>query len=519
MINPNRPRLVLVAALATLLAARLAPAAPLAVCTLSFHSADEVDVFRAHLPPEDFEVIDLSPLPLSEGRPASSGSGADEPWLLQRCRPELRCDVLVISAEFAGRFFGKRGTSLGLQEMEEASCQARCDGLFHVPREVFLLACNTLATKDQDNRTPQEYLQVLLDHDFDRTSAERVVALRYGPLGPSFREALRRVFMGVPRIYGFASVAPLGNWSAPLLEKYFRTQGDYRKHLDRAQRDTVPNRELLAAFKGTDLVQASGLTAAEPAAADRARICRLYDERASVAARLRVVQEVMARPDFLAFLPAIEVFVARHPAEQLTEEERALFADIQHREGAKGQVLALIRQLDVSALQLELADLAMHLGWMSPEEFHALAVTGARRLVSQHLTAEGADVMCEITKHEPLHDVFGAADLAPEFFARAEGIRVVDCLAPVDESITERLLPGLDSPDLLTRLWAGFALSHRLPLPDDVLLAVARHLDDPSVDLRARLEWIFRAQRSHDREVRAEVRERSPKLARDLGWR
>jgi hypothetical protein len=79
--------------------------------------------------------------------------------------------MVVITAEFAGRFFGSCGRSLSLQEMEEASCKAHCDGLFHDPKEVFLLACNTLATKDVDMRGPQIYLQVLLDHGFDRAQA------------------------------------------------------------------------------------------------------------------------------------------------------------------------------------------------------------------------------------------------------------------------------------------------------------------------------------------------------------
>lgn len=38
---------------------------------------------------------------------------------------------------------------------------------------------------------------MLVEHDFDRATAEPVVALRYGPLGPSFREAVRRIFAGV----------------------------------------------------------------------------------------------------------------------------------------------------------------------------------------------------------------------------------------------------------------------------------------------------------------------------------
>jgi hypothetical protein len=45
--------------------------------------------------------------------------------------------------------------------------------------------------------------------------------MRYGPLGPAFREALRRVFAGVPRVYGFSSAAPKGEYAAPMLERYF----------------------------------------------------------------------------------------------------------------------------------------------------------------------------------------------------------------------------------------------------------------------------------------------------------
>jgi len=486
-----------------------AHAAPLVVCTLGFHGPDEVAVFREHLLPPDFEFVDLSPRP-------PAGTTLPESWLLERCGADLRCDVVVYSAEFAGRFFGSSGASLGIQEMEEASCRARCDGIFHAPREVFLLACNTLATKDQDRRTQREYLQVLLDHDFDRATAERVVALRYGPLGPSFRESLRRIFMGVPRIYGFASVAPVGSQSAPFLERYFHLVGDYRRHLEHAGRGTAPNRALLDAFAGTSLVQTVGLTAGEPAAVDRERVCRLYDEGVSVAERLRLVRELMDRPDFLAFLPAVEVFVGRHPAEGLQGEEQALFEDLRRREMARTQVLALIRALDVSALQLELAHLALHLGWMSPVEVRTLAVAGARRLVARPLTTEVTDVVCEITRHEPLRDVFTADALPPALFERAEGIRLIDCLSPADPGVTLRLLPALDASDLATRLWGAYALSHRLPLPDTVLTALAAHLDDPSPELRERLSWIFRAQRPGAAAVQAAIRARDARLADEL---
>jgi len=499
----------------------------LTVCAVSFNVPDEVEVFKWHLPPKDFEVVDLSPHPGARGSatpalaspapPAQAGGGGTTPWLGRLCRRDLRCDVVVYSAEFAGRFFGGYGQSLSLQEMEEASCQAPCQGLFHSPREVFLLACNTLATKDEDSRSPDEYLQVLLNHGFDQGSAERVVALRYGPLGPTFREAFRRIFMGVPRIYGFASVAPAGERTAPRLETYFRSVGDYRRHLERMQRDTAPNRMLLAAFAGTGLVETSGLSALEPAAADRDRICTLYDEREPVALRLRIVLQLMTRPDFLAFLPSIQAFFDRHPAERMQAEERELFTAIRRCEPAREQALRLVQQLNVSALQLELARFAWHLGWMTEDQFRALAIGGARELLRRPLTSELVDVMCAITTHEPIGDEFASDDLSAELFGHPEGVRLIDCLSPTDRRIDARLVALLDDPELSARLWAAYALSRRLPLTDTILVQLAAHLDDPSIDVRERLRWTFRAQAPLSADVRAAVGAHDAALADELG--
>ena len=246
-------------------------AAQFRVCTFGFHSPYELAAIKSQLPPKDFEFIELTPkhafgggsmqsMPPSSSPAAGPLTELKPGWLMDRCRLRLHCDIVVYSGEFAGGFFGDSGVSLNLQEIEEASCQPRCQGLFHEPLEVFLLACNTLATKNADNRTPSEYLQVLLNHGFSRAAAERVVDLRYGPLGPSFRESLRRSFMGVPRVYGFSSVAPRGEVTQSLLQQYFQRKGDYARYLLRAGRDTKPNKELLASFARTSLVQTTGLS-------------------------------------------------------------------------------------------------------------------------------------------------------------------------------------------------------------------------------------------------------------------
>ena len=497
------------------------------VCAFGFHSPYELTTIKFYLDPKDFQFIDLTPSPMFGGESvepmtlnSSAVSGrpvAGSGWLMNRCRPDLRCDIVVYSGEFAGGFFGQSGISLSVQEIEEASCQPRCQGLFRHPREVFLLACNTLATKDADDRTPEEYLHVLLDHGFSQAAAERVVNLRYGPLGPSFRESLRRSFMGVPRIYGFSSVAPRGESTASLLERYFKRKGDYARYLAIADRDTKPNKELLASFAHTSLVQMTGLTPLEPAAADRAMICRVYDDTQTVAERLRIVQQLFARSDFLSFVPTVEVFLTRHPSAELRGEERQLFKQIQAQAGARRQVIEQVYSLNVSALKMQLAHLALQLEWITTDEFRRLAVDGVRQLLAEPLSTEVVDITCELTKYVPVGAAIRSEEIPEQLFWHSEGFRLLDCLSPPDARLSARMLVGLNSLDESTRLWAAYVLSRRVPLDDAVLKAlVARHLNDPSADVRYRVQWIFEAQGTFSVGVWAAIRESDPALAKDL---
>jgi hypothetical protein len=488
--------------LLALVAVAPAWAVPLTVCTIGFHTPDEVQAFDEHLRPPSFETVRIGPT-----------SPDQRDWLAAACRTGVRCDVLVVSGEFGGRFFGDHGFSLGLQELEETSCDPQCAGLFRAPREVFLLACNTLATKDQDERTPQEYLRVLIDHGFEQGEAERVVQMRYGPVGPSFRESLRRAFPGVPRLYGFSSVAPRGVTTSPMLERYFSKVGDYDAHLARVGRSTERNAPLQAAFAHTSFVQATGLGPDEPGARDREIVCRLHDERLSVRERLGTTAAVMARPDFLAFLPTMEAFFARHPPEQFDDDERAVFATMRSGGLARDEVLHLARELEVSALKLEVAHFARHMDWLSADEFRRMAVDGARELLRRPLTSEIVDVECEIAKHAPVAEAVRSEDLPGALFTSAEGVRLVDCLRPSDEQVSPRLAVALADLDSSTRLWAAYALSRRLPLPDRVLLQLAKRLDDDSPAMRERVRWILATERHLPDSVRSEVIELDPEFA------
>jgi hypothetical protein len=480
----------------------------LRVCVISLNEPDEVEAFRVHLDPDRFAIVDVRAVAVTRG--GERGDVTPRSWLLDACTPELTCDLLVISGEFAGHFFGQGPVSLGLQDLEEASCQDRCAGLFRHPQEVYLLACNTLATKAEDTRTPEEYLRVLLDHGFDRAAADRVVQLRYGPLGPSFRESLRRIFAGVPRLYGFSSVAPRAESSAPMLANYLRRTRGYAGML---AGDGSPNTALLDAFRGTSMTQSSGLMADEPAAAERAQICSLYDDRRPLDERLTIAYMMLARSDALRFVPPLQTFLSRNPPSQFGPREKAVFTEIQGLERTRATVVDLVRRLDVSALQLELAHFAALTGWIDPAEFHQLATASISQLLRQSAAGEEVDIVCEITRHEPLRQEFDADDIPTRLYADPHGVRLIACLAPADARIAYYLLPALRSSDPVLRQWTAYALT-QVPRDDLVMAALVPYLRDPSPEIAGRVRYIIQTQPSLSPSVASDVKRIDPALIR-----
>ena len=274
--------------------------------------------------------------------------------------------------------------------------------------------------------------------------------------------------------------------------------------------------DLLRAFKETDLTQASGLGRAEPGADDRDAICGLYDERRTVPERLRIARGLMSRPDFLSFVPTLEILLARHPPESFEGESKSLFAQMQALDAPRERVLGLAHTLNVSALKLELAHFALEMRWITHQDLRRTAVDGARQLLGRPLTSESVDILCAIAQQESLGEAFTSKELPKRLFELPEGLRLVDCLHPADERLNARLAADLESADPSLRLWTAYVLSRRLPLDDRTLLRLASYLDDPLPDLRERLRWSFRAQGALSARVAAEVRAHDPALATEL---
>ncbi|NUN04241.1 MAG: hypothetical protein HUU57_00650 [Bdellovibrio sp.] len=178
------------------------------ICTMTLNSVEEREVLKNLYGGKDVEITELVP------------ESKDPSWLAQACKSGIECDVLLVSGHFGGVFFGEGvGTTLDLKELERLSCENSCPGILSKPKDVFLMGCNTLATKVPDKRSIEEYVEVLIKNGFPRDLAERVAFSRYSEYGMSISQIFSSAFQNVERLHGFASTSPLGKYSGPLMRQ------------------------------------------------------------------------------------------------------------------------------------------------------------------------------------------------------------------------------------------------------------------------------------------------------------
>lgn len=178
------------------------------ICTMTLNSADERETLRSLYGSQDVEITELVP------------ENKDPSWLSRACQSGIQCDVLLVSGHFGGVFFGEGvSTTLDLKELERLSCENSCPGILSRPKDVFLMGCNTLATKVPDKRSIEEYVEVLIEHGFPRDLAERVAFSRYSEYGMSISQIFSSAFHKAERLHGFASTSPVGKVAAPLVRK------------------------------------------------------------------------------------------------------------------------------------------------------------------------------------------------------------------------------------------------------------------------------------------------------------
>ena len=324
---------------------------PQTVCTITVNSSDERDVFRKYLPADRYRFVEL----VEHGRPD---------WLRSACEQHVSCDVLVVSGHFAGsEFYSSRpavNETLKVDEVERAICSQSCPDVFAHLKEVYLFGCDTLKPEAVKSATP-ELVREWLRAGRPPAQAERDAKMLSERYGESSRDLMRRLFAHVPAIYGFASLAPLGRVSGPMLEHYFQSGPDVEVGSGRV------SARLLSLFGPSSMVATSGQSDEEPYAPYRRETCRYYDERQTVAQRIEGVHALLAGDStalrmsfdriesFLAGIDAAERI--RPPTAQAL---RTLGADA----SAAARYLTLTRDTRDPALRLRMISLARNIAWL-----------------------------------------------------------------------------------------------------------------------------------------------------------
>ena len=400
----------------------LAAAAQQTVCTVTINSTDERDALQRLLPADHFRFVELA----QPGRPD---------WFAAACKAQVRCDVLVVSGHFAGtEFYSSRPSTnetLKASDLRGALCSESCPGLFEHLKEVYLFGCDTLKAEPVRSAMP-EVIRALERGGRTRAEAESAARELSTKHAESSRELLRRLFPNVPVIYGFASLAPYGRYAGPMLERWLATGGTDEFGSAR------PSERLLSIFGPSSMVATSGVTAAEPAAADFAATCTAYDARLAEGSRIDAMHALLAAPELelrMAF-DRIEAFFAR------PQGDAPAMARIAGDSAAAQRYLAATRTTQDPALRLRMIALAREVGWLDATTQKAEHVALVRDVVRTAAIEYGeVDLVCGLNADgslsgaafaTPAMTTAQAAALACLGDATARG-RILQALASTDE--------------------------------------------------------------------------------------
>ena len=343
------------------------------VCSITINSPDEIETFKQFLSPKDFEFVELLPAKVNPAQDHSSD------WFNSACKKDYRCDILVISGHFGGTFFGDSSYSLPTEQLEAKACKNSCKGILSHVKEIFLFGCNTLASKQKDSRSYEEYLKVLLDDGMARETAERVVAARYSPLETPFRARMNFIFSGSNTIYGFDELSPLGKHIRRPLENYFRsinrTFGSYANYLHTKQYTRDRNTELFRNLPRNRFTLNQDHISLENESPEKRKFfndkCLLYDSTEHFSRRIQALKDIFeTRQSGSAFF-AIDHFLNSNKTQVIEGQGREIFRSIRKNKSLRKEFISYYKDLNfLPYIKLVYLNVRERFQWIDPVRLH-----------------------------------------------------------------------------------------------------------------------------------------------------
>ena len=462
----------------------------LQVCSVTINSSEEIETFKEHLNPEKFEFIELVPQEDIFSRLVGASEETDtEPssWFEEACEKDIQCDVLVISGHFGGSFIGESGYFLSLQEMEKLSCQTKCENVLSHLKEVFLFGCNTLAGKTQDNRTPEEYLEALLEHSISPAIAERVTATRYSGLNNSFQKKMRLIFSfpdGQALLYGFHSIGPSGSSVKHLLEDYFKkikeAKGSYYEHLSEIDKELFPNKSWSEALRITSQTQALSFTSHDKEYETYRKVCGFHTNSDDIL-NMKLAEELLRSGEGAFWLSYISDFIGEGEFEG---EALRIFHQLREDESLSHDFTRIYRasfSTDLGGIYLPFymfnyLRFLRVMNWIDQMEYKEEFLTIIRPLVLEG-SDESYDTLISLNYElERNNETFGIEDLdisfeeLPEdYFSREKAFHIMGFIQVKDEKIHRKLAGGLRDENAEAHYGAIFSLLRSEVSDKDVL--------------------------------------------------
>ena len=449
---PSSAKVLLLVALLALAWGTDTLAAKRTVCTITVNSANEKEAFRRYLPDDQYQFVEL----VERGRPD---------WLASACRQGVHCDLLVISGHFDGstEFYSDQVAAsefLPVAEMERASCSDSCPGLFSQLKEVYLFGCNTLNSEAIKSMS-SEVGRSLVRAGHSSAGAQRLARTLDQRHGESSRDRMRRIFMNVPVIYGFSSVAPLGPAAATLLSRYLQSSSSTEVGSGR------PSPRLLSHFVAESLIAVNGMSDSDPRAGYRAESCQFLDDRLSPAEKLDFIHSVLRRDmaEVRMFLDRIEgLFASLGESERQTTSFARALGEIAHDDAARDRYMHFAEDADQPRTRARMIQLAGTLGWLSPAEQRAELVRMVGDLLERKsVRSPEIDLICALNTDHELDQERFRLSLSPSQADAVTHAAALACLGSAAGRV--RVLQALTSRDDAEVEIAEVYLGHR-PITD-----------------------------------------------------
>jgi len=392
------------------------------VCTLTLNSSDEKKVFEQVLKPVGFRFRELLP----EKKEAVDS----REWLSRACRDleqeKVSCDIVLISGHFGGDlFFGVQrdsGLRLFMDDLQKHSCENSCQALLGKAAHVFLMGCNTLAGKDPDHRSQEDYVQVLRADGVGELDAHRIAQARYGPFSQNFRDQMRQVFFGSTQLLGFHSVSPAGARVAPALRAFLKAveAGDPARLKSALLERSSSGENSSVARSYLRVLNQYGFLAASARGIDshskeqirkiRENVCTLRDSERWYSERMDFMAEWMRTEDALAYLPTLMIFFRQWPPELVNgglgyADPREQSAWMRLSQARPRGYLEATQQQTMGFSRFQWMLLGYQMGWISLEQGisemkRSLSVLWKRR--GARLDSDTVDFLCQVAPSLPI---------------------------------------------------------------------------------------------------------------------